>query len=169
MILCCWYLTSIGQDTTLLNFSLPSINGDTITFPSGGNKKFLLVVTASLDSNASQLLELKKLQQQYSGNVVLVLVPTNDFNSEPGTNEMIQSVFQSMSFSAKVSMKASIIGSNPNPLFNWLKVQIPLVGGTGQPVVPFVKYLFNTSGILERVFSSSTRPMNTTITSAISN
>lgn len=168
LIVCCCVLDSYGQDTTLLNFTFPSINGDTISFPANGGKKFLLVITASLDSNSSQLLELKKLQQQYSGAVNLVIIPTNDFNTEPGTNEMINSVFQSMSFTVSISSKLTVSGSQLSPFFDWLRRQTPLTGSNYSPS-PFVKYLFNASGVLEKVFLATIRPMNSLVTTALSN
>jgi glutathione peroxidase len=162
-----WFNT-FSQDSTIYVFSVDSIiPGHTIDFSDFQNKKVLIINTATMDVNSSQLQELKRLQNLYSQNLVVVLFPSNDFNTEPGNNNSISGFLSNLNISFVVAGKISVLGNNIHPLYSWLGRQ-SLAGNPDLRVkVPFQKYLIDETGHVIKMFGAGTRPMAQEIIDAI--
>jgi glutathione peroxidase len=86
-------ITSVAsaQNNPVYNFKVDSVAGNgKIDFNQFRGKKILIVNTASGDSNFNvQFKELMQLYQLYYEKLVIIAVPTNSFNTEPGTNQQV--------------------------------------------------------------------------------
>ena len=167
MALICTAMISHSQNS-IYGFSVDSIaNQKKIDFSNFRNRKILIVNTATLDKNLSQIVELEKLQKQFPDSLVIVIFPTNDFNSEPADNPQIVSFLQHYHLSIMVGSKTSAKGDHISSLYQWITNQT--INGATAPAVSevFQKYLFDESGSMLAVFSSDIRPLSTTIINAI--
>ena len=84
---------NISQTTSIYDFKVLSLNGDTIDFSAFRGKKLLIVNTASKCGFTPQYKELEQLYKQYQNKLVIVGFPANNFFSqEPGSNETISGI-----------------------------------------------------------------------------
>ncbi len=165
-LICCMKLSA---QSTVYSFQLDSIAGSaSINFSAFTGKKILIVNTASLDSNATQYAELSSLQAYFADSLVVVIVPSNSFGTEPGSNSEITSFYtQSAYIRFPVAAKVSVTGSSIHPLYAWLTQQSQN-GVMNSPVAaPFKKFLINKQGYLVGVFSNRIKPASPAMVSAI--
>ncbi len=147
-----------AQRTEIYSIKIDSIQGDhSIDFKAFKNRRLLIVTSASLDTNFSQLFELKKLREKKNEGLVVVVVPTNDFGNEPADNSQIASLFNELQLPFILCSKTVVLGDNSHPLFKWL-TQKQLNGVLDTRITgPFHKFLINANGKLEAVFSPTVR------------
>ena len=167
-ILTVFCFDGFSQDSTVYDFRADSIaNSRTINFSHFQDKKILIVNTATLDINSSQLIELNRLQNSHANNLVVVIFPSNDFNSEPGNNMSISNFLSGLNLSLTVGGKITVQGNGIHPLYYWLTHQ-SLSGVSDLKVkAPFQKYLIDESGRLVKMFNAQTKPMSQAIINAI--
>jgi glutathione peroxidase len=108
---------------TFHQFSVKTIDGDSISLSVFKGKKVLVVNTASKCGFTPQYKELEELYAQYGGdNFVIVGFPSNNFLSqEPGSNSEIKE-FCKKNYGVSFPMmeKISVKGKNIHPLYQWL-------------------------------------------------
>jgi glutathione peroxidase len=158
-----------NTQTTIYSFQIDSIAGtNKINFSAFTGKKILIVNAASLDSNNIQYADLKSLNQFFKDSLVILVVPSNSFGKEPGTNSSISSFYsQAGNNRFPVAGKMEVAGANIHPLFIWLS-QGSLNGfGNTSVTKGFKKYLINRQGKLIGVFSHKTRPNSISFMKAI--
>ena len=89
MMLSLFSLSGRGQ-TSIYSYNIDSIAGNhSVNFSSFQGKKILIVNMASGDTSFSQYNQLKQLYQVYKDSLVIVVIPANISNTEPGTNQQI--------------------------------------------------------------------------------
>ncbi len=155
---------------SIYTFSITSIDGRLIQLSQFRGKKILIVNTATKSHYASQISSLENLYQKYKSSLVIIMVPSNDFQHEPGTNaEIAQQVVSSYHPSFIISNITTVKGENSTPLYGWLS-SFNLNGAMDNPVPSdFTKYLINESGSLIGAFGRSVDPMDSVIQNALTN
>lgn len=156
-------MTLLSGTTSLYDFKIPSISGQTIDFSQYKGKNVLIVNTASKCGYTPQYAELQKLHEVYGNKLIILGFPANNFGGqEPGTNAEI-STFCEKNYGVTFQMfeKVSVKGEDQHPLYAWLKEK------TGQePTWNFCKYLVKADGSV-KFFNSKVKPMDTQITNEL--
>ncbi|MCQ4161331.1 glutathione peroxidase [Roseomonas sp. GC11] len=135
-------------------FRFDNIEGGIIDLAEWRGKPVLVVNTASFCGFAFQFGGLQKLHEAYGPRGLLVLgVPSNDFNQEHGDNASIKA-FCEATFGVAFPMTAPchVRGPQAHPFFAWAGAQ-----GT-PPRWNFFKYLVGRDGRLLGSYPSQTEP-----------
>lgn len=151
---------------TAHDFSFKSLtNGKEISLSQFKGKKILVVNTASECGYTPQYKDLQTLADQYSGKLVIIGFPTNDFGGqEPGSNKEIAG-FCEKNYGVKFPMseKITVKGDKVHPLYQWL-TQKSMNGVLDASVKwNFNKFLIDEQGKLIAYFPSSTSPLSNDI------
>jgi len=157
-----WMLPS----TSIYDFKVPSLDGNTIDLAKYKGKNILIVNTASQCGYTKQYAELEKLYEKYKGNLVIVGFPANNFGEqEPGTNAEIKE-FCSKNYGVTFPMaeKISVKGDDIDPLFKWLTSKQENGVMDAEIKWNFTKFLIDKNGKLVAVFPSAVTPMSEEIT-----
>lgn len=152
--------------TTIYEFKVPSLDGNTIDFSKYKGKNILIVNTASQCGYTKQYAELETLYEKYKGNLVIIGFPANNFGQqEPGTNEEIKE-FCSKNYGVTFPMaeKISVKGGDIHPLFKWLTNKQDNGVMDAEIKWNFTKFLLDKNGKLVAVFPSAITPMSEEIT-----
>lgn len=133
--------------------------------------KFILVVNvASKCGFTPQYKELRKLQEQFSSELVIIGCPCNQFGGqEPGESEEIQT-FCSLNYDVNFPLteKLHVKGSKQHALYAWLtKKELNGVKSTSI-LWNFYKFLISPEGTLLQSFKSTTAPLDKSIVNLIS-
>lgn len=154
--------TEKKKDSTIYSFKIDSLNGKTkIDLSKFAGKKILVVAFATLDSNFSQVMEMKKLAQQ-NNELIVMLLPTNDFNTEPASEKQIGIFLARRGLPFVVGSKIHVRGKNIHPLFNWLTKKTLNGVADSEIKTAFQKYLIDEDGKLEQVLLPGKRPYSDT-------
>lgn len=151
---------------SIYDFSVPSLDGNTIDFSKFKGKKVLIVNTASQCGYTPQYEELEKLYETYKGKLVIVGFPANNFGGqEPGSNTEIKE-FCKKNYGVTFPMaeKVSVVGSDIHPLFKYLTDEAAKKGISKPIAWNFTKFLLDENGKLVEVFPSKVKPMSEEIT-----
>ena len=163
-------LAGKGQ-ISFYSFTIESISGNQpINFSSFAGKKILIVNMASGDTSFSQYNQLKELYQVYKDSLVIVVIPANILNKEPGTNQQIASLYAfnpAPPFTFNVAAKMNITGANMHPLFVWLTTASLNGAMNTQINKPGYKFLISKNGSLVGVFNPRIKPMSSILIQAI--
>ena len=111
------------SETTLHDFVVEDIYGDTFDLADLKGKKVLVVNTASECGLTPQYEDLQSLYEEFGGdNFIIIGFPANNFaNQEPGTNEEIAQFCQAnYGVSFPMMSKISVRGDDIHPLYKWL-------------------------------------------------
>ena len=153
--------------TSVHDFKVPGLDGNTIDLAKYKGKKILIVNTASKCGFTPQYADLEKLYLKYQDKLVIVGFPANNFaQQEPGSNKEI-SEFCTKNYGVTFPMaeKVDVIGDNIQPLFKYLTDEAHKLG-VADPVVKwnFTKFLVDENGKLIAVFPSKVKPTDEQIT-----
>ena len=153
----------------IYQFTLPGIAGGTsIQFSDFKGKKILVVNTASGSLYTGQYARLEQLYQQYKDSLVIVAVPSNDFNHEGGSEQDIASFVQNTySIHYLLAGKTSVTGTGTCDLYKWLTNGEQNGAMTSTVQYDFQKYLVGTDGHVIGYFTGAMDPMDSTIQNAI--
>jgi len=153
----------------IYSFSIAGINGGTaIHFNDFRGKKVLIVNTSSNSPFTPQYGRLEQLYQQYKDSLVIIAIPSNDFNQEPGSESAIQSFVQgNYSIHYLLAGKMSVTGAGQSDLFQWLTTGSQNGSMSSTVQYDFQKYLVGTDGHLIGYFTGAMDPMDSTIQKAI--
>lgn len=154
---------------SIYDFSVTSLDGQTIHFAKYRGKKILIVNTASKCGNTPQYAGLEKLYKKYKGKLVIVGFPANNFGAqEPGSNKEIAAFCQkNYSVSFPMAAKISVKGDDMAPIYQWL-TQKKYNGYEDSEIKwNFQKYLINEKGQLVAVFDPKVQPESEEIRAAI--
>ncbi len=161
-MLALWMIAS----TTIYDFKVPSLDGNTIDFSKYKGKNILIVNTASQCGYTKQYADLEKLYEKYKGNLVIIGFPANNFGQqEPGSNADIKE-FCSKNYGVTFPMaeKISVKGEDIHPLFKWLTSKQENGVTDAEIKWNFTKFLIDKNGKLVAVFPSAVTPMSEEIT-----
>jgi glutathione peroxidase len=130
-----------------------------IDFAAFKGKKILIVNTAALDSNAKQYEELKQINEYYKDSLVIVVIPSNSFNSEKSNAADLANFYRQDSKKPfPVANPVSVKGGTINALYQWLTQQTQNKQLSSEVLSPFQKYLINRNGELVGIYSVVIRP-----------
>lgn len=157
--------------SSIHQFQVKGILGDTIDFADFKGKKILLVNVASECGFTPQYQQLQELYEFYQDKLVVVACPCNDFGAqEPAAAEEIHAFCSrtygvSFPISAKLNIKSEPIA----PLYDYLMQQANEQGYEAYEVKwNFHKFLLDEQGQLLAAFPSSVSPIDEQITSIVS-
>lgn len=176
-----WFTKLTGTNTKALSghkqapvsfYSLTATlnNGDLLDFASFKGKKVMLVNTASDCGYTGQYADLEKLANDYSGKLVVIGFPANDFKEqEKGSDEEIaQFCKANFGISFPLVKKTTVIKSpGQHPVFQWLTDSTKNGWNNKPPSWNFSKYIVNEEGILTNYFGPSVSPGSRDIIEAI--
>ena len=147
--------------SSIYDYELLSIEGDTISMSEFKNKKILIVNVASKCGYTYQYSGLQELYNKYKDELVVLGFPSNDFLwQEPGKNSQIKT-FCSTKYGVEFPMFSKISvkkGKNQNSLYTWLSNKNLNGWNDAAPSWNFYKYLINDKGDLIEIFSSKIKP-----------
>ena len=156
--------------TSIYDYTMKSIDGESVSLKSYSGKVVLLVNVASRCGFTPQYEGLQALYEKYKDRgLVIVGIPANNFGSqEPGTNEEIKK-FCSMKYNVTFPMmaKVSVLGDDQTPLYKFLtdKSANPQVGGDIK--WNFTKFLFDRHGKPVARFEPAVKPDSPEVQTAI--
>ena len=154
---------------SIYDFKMEGLSGGKIDFAKYKGKKILIVNTASKCGFTPQYAALESLYKKYSGKMVIIGFPANNFGSqEPGTNgEIEEFCTKNYGVTFPMAAKISVKGDDMAPLYHWLTEK--KYNGLRDSEVKwnFQKYLLNEKGELVEVFMSNVKPDDPKIISAI--
>ncbi len=155
---------------SIYNFTLRSIDGQSVPLRSYHGKVLLVVNVASRCGFTPQYTGLESLYEKYKDRgFVIVGVPANNFGGqEPGTNEEIKK-FCSTKYNVSFPMmsKVSVLGPDKTPLYAFLTDSSinPKIGGDIK--WNFTKFLFDRKGEPVARFEPAVTPDSPQVVAAI--
>ncbi len=154
----------------IYNMKIDSVAGTKkIDFDRFRGKKILIVNAASGDSNfVRQYRELAQLYQIYKDKLVIVVVPSNSFGDEQGTDAQVAARYvQNQAYKFPVSARLNVTNPQISALYKWLtkKADNGLIDSDVKRA--FYKYIIDKNGNLIASFNESVTPMNPVIQSII--
>ena len=152
-------IATANYDKVFFDYSIQSIEGETIDFSKYKNNVVLIVNTASYCGFTKQYNELQELWDLYKDKGLIVLgVPSNSFNQEKNSNADVKD-FCEVNFNINFPLTAitEVKGKNAHEIFKWAKENH---GKSAIPKWNFHKILINKQGKIEDTFASMTKPMS---------
>lgn len=158
--------TSFSQD--IYNYNVVTLNDSIIHLSSYADKEVLIVNSSLSGKRTDQYLELENLKKQFAGNDLIIIVfPTQDFDSIPFSNSQVATLYDSLHLSYVMAKTISVKGSNQSDLYQWL-TQSSKNGVIDSSVKgDFFKFLIDKSGHLKGVFSGKVKPLDTLLLNAL--
>ncbi|MFA7272941.1 MAG: glutathione peroxidase [Crocinitomicaceae bacterium] len=154
------------SQTTIYQFKVEDLMGETFDFEQYKGYKILIVNTASKCGFTPQYEDLEKLYETYKEDKFIIIgFPSNDFlKQEPGTNEEIAE-FCKANYGVTFPMmnKIHVKGDEQCEIYQFLTDE-NLNGVSSEKVKwNFQKFLINRDGTLEKVIPSKTSPLDASI------
>lgn len=144
----------------IYNFSIKSINGETIDFSQYKGKKILIVNTASKCGFTPQYEGLEKLYQQYKDKLVIVGFPSADFADQEYHNDSDIFSFCKKNYGVTfpLTTRVDVKGDNTTPIYKYLcnKSENGVLDATIS--WNFNKFLIDENGKLLAHFDSKVKP-----------
>ena len=146
-------------------FSFKGLDGTDIRLALHAGKPILVVNTASLCGFTPQFAGLQQLWSRYRERGLLIVgVPSNDFNQEPGASADIRQVaHQTYGVSFPLTEKVAVKGAGAHPFYKWAAAERPLEA----PRWNFHKYLVGRDGHLKAGFTSAVEPSDARLIASI--
>ena len=151
------------MEQTVHQFTMETLEGDQFDFSSLKGKKIIVVNTASKCGLTPQYKDLQVLYEQYgSEKFVIVGFPANNFmKQEPGTNEEIVAFCErNYGVSFPMMAKIDVKGNDIHPIYSFLTQKEKNGVMDSKVTWNFQKYLINEDGVLEKVISPRTSPVD---------
>jgi glutathione peroxidase len=150
---------------TAYRFSFVALSGDDIRLSSYAGRPLLIVNTASLCGYTPQYAGLQQLWGEFHERGLMIIgVPSNDFNQEPGGVSAIAETAQHQyGVSFPLTAKAVVTGPTAHPFYRWAAEARP----KDVPRWNFHKYLIGRDGSIADVFASAVEPADTRIKTAV--
>ena len=159
-----------SSSMSIYNIELKAIDGTALDIGSFKGKYILVVNVASKCGFTPQYKGLRKLQEQFASELVILGCPCNQFGGqEPGAAEEIQE-FCTLNYDVNFPLaeKLHVKGSKQHPLYAWLtKKELNGVKNTSI-LWNFYKFLISPEGTLLKSFKSTTAPLDKSIVNLIS-
>lgn len=158
-LLSLFYLSDIYQ------FTIPSIGGGApIHFNDFKGKKILVVNTATGSIFTKQYAALEQLYQQNKDKLVIIAIPSNDFQHEGKAEQEIQQfVNGNYHVHFLLAAKTSVTGSDQSDLYKWLTKGGENGAMSSKVTNDFQKYLVGTDGHVIGYFHGAVDPLDPTL------
>ena len=143
------------------DFVFENIDGGVLNLQEFRGSPILIVNTASRCGFTNQYEGLQKLHDKYSEQgLVVISVPSNDFNQELRTDAAVQDFCEiNYNISLPMTTITSVRGGEAHPFFQWMKKEYDFT-----PRWNFYKVLLDTEGNLGETYTSITKPTSSKIT-----
>jgi glutathione peroxidase len=170
LVLVAAVISMAATTKSIYNFTLRSIDGQSVPLRSYHGKVLMVVNVASRCGFTPQYAGLESLYEKYKDRgFVIVGVPANNFGGqEPGTNEEIKK-FCSTKYNVSFPMmsKVSVLGPDKTPLYAFLTDSSinPKIGGDIK--WNFTKFLFDRKGKPVARFEPAVTPDSPQVVEAI--
>lgn len=151
------------MEQTVHQFTVETLEGDQFDFSSLKGKKIMVVNTASKCGLTPQYKDLQALYEKYgSEKFVIVGFPANNFmKQEPGSNEEIAAFCErNYGVSFPMMAKIDVKGNDIHPIYSFLTQKDKNGVMDSKVTWNFQKYLINEEGVLEKVISPRTSPVD---------
>lgn len=142
--------------SSIYDFKLTEMNGQTIDFSKLKNQVILIVNTASKCGLAGQMKDLQYLFEKYQNDgLVIIGVPSNQFHMELKSNEKTSKYCQlHYGVTFPMAQQAKVNGKDELPLFTYLKD----ASGKGRIKFNYTKFLINRYGEFVKRYSPLKNP-----------
>jgi len=161
--------TSGFKVSSIYDFTLPSIDGQSMPLANFKGKVVMLVNVASKCGFTPQYAGLEALYEKYKDQGFVILgFPANNFGAqEPGSNQEIKK-FCSTKYNVSFPMygKVSVKGEDQTPLYQYLTQQADPTH-SGDIKWNFTKFLVDRKGRVVQRFESAVTPDSPQVTSAV--
>lgn len=139
------------------DFSFTAIDGKPMPLTAFADKVVLLVNTASFCGYTKQYEGLQTLWEQYeTRGLVVIGVPSNDFNQEPDSEKKIAEFCQgAFGVTFPLTEKVDVKGDSAHPVYKWIDAALD---GNGKPGWNFHKFLISADGKKVMSFSTQVTP-----------
>lgn len=147
--------------SSIYDFSITTIEGQTVPLGRFRGRVLLLVNTASECGFTPQYAGLEQLHREYGERGLTVIgFPCNQFgHQEPGTLDQIAQFCQTRyGVTFLLSEKIDVNGERAHPLFRYLKHAAPGLLGTEGIKWNFTKFLVNPDGRVVARYASADKP-----------
>jgi len=146
-------VAAIAQTSDFYNFKVKTLEGQTFDFATLKGKKVMIVNTASKCGNTPQYKDLEELYQKYSGELVIIGFPANNFGKqEPGSAEEIRKFCsENYGITFPLMEKISVKGDDMSPVYKWLTLKEKNGFKDSEVTWNFQKYLIDENGKLVEV------------------
>ena len=150
---------------TAYAFSFPGLAGGEIRLADYAGHPLLIVNTASLCGFTPQYGGLQELWTEFHDRGLMIVgVPSNDFNQEPGgATEIAETAQHQYGVTFPIAAKAVVKGPGAHPFYKWAAEARP----RDVPRWNFHKYLIGRDGYIADVFPESVEPADTRVKTAI--
>jgi glutathione peroxidase len=150
---------------TAYAFSFKALDGSPIRLAEFAGRPILIVNVASQCGHTPQYAGLKALQDRFGPQGLVILgVPSNDFNQEPGgATEILATAHGEYGISFPLTEKSTLRGADAHPFYRWAAAERPV----DVPKWNFHKYLIGRDGRIAAVFSTQIEPMDARVIEAI--
>ena len=148
--------------------SIPKNNNGNINFSNFSGKKVLIVNTAINTTDTFQYRKLEQLQQLYKDSLVVIAIPSNDFNNAPMSDSAIKVFLENRyNIHYKLAKKTSVKGNNISILYDWLAKKDKNGSVNSTVKTDFTKYLIDKAGNIVGIFGRTEDPMGANIRNAV--
>ena len=136
------------------------ITGNAFSFEQFKGKKVLIVNTASDCGYTGQYENLEKLAKQFSGSLVVVGFPANDFKNQETKDDQAIAAFCQKNYGVSFQMMEKVVvkGGEKCELYKWLSDKNQNGWNEKEPSWNFCKYVINEKGELVNFFASGIKP-----------
>ena len=143
------------------DFSIESIEGKMLDFSDFKGKKLMIVNVASECGYTPQYQQLQELYENFADKLVIVGMPCNDFGGQEPDDEAAIQQFCTLRYGVTFPLTEKVgILQNTHPIYHFLTKKSENGFKDTDVRWNFQKYLLNTEGVLERVLSSATSPLD---------
>ncbi len=159
-----------AQTKNFHDFTVKTIDGETLPLSTFKGKKILVVNVASKCGLTPQYAELQTLYEKYGPDKFTIIgFPSNNFKGqEPGTNEEIKE-FCSLTYGVTFPMmaKVEVVGEEIAPVYKWLTQKSENGKEDAEVSWNFQKFMIDENGNWEGYAKPAVKPLSEEITSWI--
>jgi len=139
------------------DFSFNDLDGSEIKLSEFKDKVILVTNVASKCGFTNQYEDLQKIWEKYENKGLIVIgVPSNSFNQEPGTNKEVKNFCEAkFGISFLMTQKIDVKGASAHDFFKWADTNY---GKDAIPKWNFHKILIGKDGKVYDTFTSITKP-----------
>ena len=139
------------------DFSFKDLDGSELNLKEFKNKVLVVTNVASRCGFTSQYEDLQTIWESYQDKGLVVIgVPSNSFNQEPGSNDEIKNFCEAkFGISFQMTQKVEVKGENAHPFYKWANENF---GNNAIPKWNFHKIVIGKNGKVFDTFASMTKP-----------
>jgi len=139
------------------DFSFKDLDGSELNLKEFKNKVLVVTNVASRCGFTSQYEDLQTIWESYQDKGLVVIgVPSNSFNQEPGSNDEIKNFCEAkFGISFQMTQKVEVKGENAHPFYKWANENF---GKNAIPKWNFHKIVIGKNGKVFDTFASMTKP-----------